>query len=140
MHDRVSKRSKSRCASERGSGAACRAPMPHRIMGRPKGSSAGSRWLCEARHVPWNAAYPRAGLPSRVCPKTSRQLTTAPTLEHRTYPGASGLSGTTYPTPTLERPAYPAPTLERRPPAGEQKSEILRGTEPSLSDLPVLSR
>ena len=103
--------------------------------------------MCEARQVPWNAAYPRAGLPSRVCPKTSRQLTTAPTLElerlpveHRAYPGASGLPGTTYPTPTLERPAYPAPTLERRPPAGEQKSEILRGTEPSLSDLPVLSR
>ncbi|KAG5956631.1 hypothetical protein E4U56_006445, partial [Claviceps arundinis] len=47
-----------------------------------------------------------------------------------TYPGASGLPGTTYPTPTLER----------RPPAGEQKSEILWGTEPSLSDLPVLSR
>ncbi|KAG6106609.1 hypothetical protein E4U13_007380, partial [Claviceps humidiphila] len=71
---------------------------------------------------------------------TSRQLTTAPTLEHRAYPGASRLPGTTYPTPTLERPAYPtptlerpaypAPTLERRPPAGEQKSEILRGTEP----------
>ncbi|KAG5950940.1 hypothetical protein E4U57_007273 [Claviceps arundinis] len=87
-------------------------------MGRPKGSSAGSRWCARrarCRGTPPTldqGAYPRAGLPSRVCPKTSRQLTTAPTLElerlpveHRAYPGASRLPGTYPGAPPARRRA-----------------------------------